>query len=107
MITINNAPAQADRTFSVSGLQACPPEAAITLTLGGQDAAGNAAAGATHAVTLRDDEAPSASLLLSSTTIDVDSSVTMTATTTDTSSGLASVTAAVPCGTISAPIRSR
>ena len=102
VITINNAPAQADRTFSVSGLQACPP-GAITLTLGGQDAAGNAAASATHAVTLRDDEAPSASLLLSSTTIDVDSSVTLTATTTDTSSGLASVTFTVPCGTISAP----
>ncbi len=102
ILAVSNGPALSDQTFTLSGLQGCPP-GVITLTLGGQDGAGNAATSVQHQLTLRDDEAPSTALILSGTTVDVSTSVTMTATVTDASSGLAGLSFTVPCGTISAP----
>jgi hypothetical protein len=101
-LTIGGAPSLSNPSFLLTDVQNCPP-GIVTLTLGGQDVAGNSATPVQHLITLRDNQAPTTLLALSSTTVDVSTSVTLTATVTDGSSGLASLSFSVPCGSVSAP----
>ncbi|MDE0881625.1 MAG: hypothetical protein OSB21_03455 [Myxococcota bacterium] len=99
--SINGAPSSSDQSFVLSGVENCPP-GNITLSAGGQDVAGNSAVTVTRVLTLNDTVAPETALASSSMTIDVGTSVTLTATLRDRSSGLISASFSVPCGSIAA-----